>query len=235
MDMEAFRKHLKRRGKKDHVVDGLIAQVQRFADFLEEQLGGDLLSATPDDFEAYAEWLEEQKKGQARISIRGIGLYFAFTGRKDLSKTASNIRQTAIAKTRKAFSLKDFRGVNQEQIRKLADEGIVNVKQMIEAGKTPALREALADKTGIPLESILEYVKLSDLARIPGIKTIRARLYFDAGIDTLEKMAASDPEELREMTLDFVERTGFDGIAPLLGELQFSVAKAKELPKLIKY
>jgi hypothetical protein len=235
MEMEAFRKHLKRQGKKDHVVVGLIAQVNRFAAFLEEQRGGDLLSATPDDLEAYAEMLEGQKKGQARISIRGVGLFYAFSGRQDLAEVASSIREAAIAKKRKAFSLREFRGVDQEQVQKLAAEGIVNVKQMIEAGKTPALREAVTNKTGIPLESILEFVKLSDLARIPGIKSIRARLYLDAGVDTLEKMASSDPEELREMLLDFVERTGFHGIAPLPKELEFSVARAKALPKLVEY
>jgi predicted flap endonuclease-1-like 5' DNA nuclease len=131
--------------------------------------------------------------------------------------------------------LKDFRGVNPEHTAILAAAGIRNVEQMLKAGRTPRARQELADATGIPLAAILELVKLSDLARIPGIKTVRARLYHDAGVDTVEKMAEWDSEELRAMLFEFVERTGFDGIAPLPGEAAFSVARAKELPKIIEY
>lgn len=106
---------------------------------------------------------------------------------------------------------------------------------MLKAGRTPRARRRLADETGILLEAIVELVKLSDLARIPGIKSTRARLYHDAGVDTIEKMAEWDPEELRAMLLEFVERAGFGGIAPLPGEAAFSVARTKELPKLVEY
>ncbi|MDH5596160.1 MAG: DUF4332 domain-containing protein, partial [Candidatus Bathyarchaeota archaeon] len=81
----------------------------------------------------------------------------------------------------------------------------------------------------------LEFVKLSDLARILGIKGIRARLYFDAGVDTVEKMAEWNPKELRGMLIEFVERTGFDGIATLPKEAEFSVKKAKRLPRIVEY
>ena len=106
---------------------------------------------------------------------------------------------------------------------------------MLEAGRTPQDRLALVEKTGVPLDVILEYVKLSDLARVPGTKGIRARLYHDAGVDTLEKMAGWDPVELRAMVISFVEQTGFDGIAPLPKEAASAVATAKRLPKLVEY
>ncbi|MFX1474618.1 MAG: DUF4332 domain-containing protein, partial [Promethearchaeota archaeon] len=96
-------------------------------------------------------------------------------------------------------------------------------------------RKALAERTSIPLEAILELVKLSDLARIEGLKGIRARLYYDAGVDTLDKLAQWDPEELRAMLQAFVERTGFDGIAPLPKEARNAVAKAKELPRIVEF
>jgi predicted RecB family nuclease len=48
----------------------------------------------------------------------------------------------------------------------------------------------LATQTGIPVEVVLELVKLSDLARLPGVKGIRARLYYDAGVDTVENLAS---------------------------------------------
>lgn len=84
-------------------------------------------------------------------------------------------------------------------------------------------------------DAILTLVKLSDLARIPGVKGIRARLYLDAGVDTLEKLATWEPEALREMLAGFVERTGFEGIVPLPAEMRYAVAQARKLPKIVAY
>jgi hypothetical protein len=62
------------------------------------------------------------------------------------------------------------------------------------------------------------------------VKSIRARLYYDAGVDTLDKMAKWNPDKLRTMLIDFVQRTGFDGIAPLPKEAEFTVNEARKLP-----
>ena len=59
------------------------------------------------------------------------------------------------------------------------------------------------------MERILEYLKLSDLPRLRGLKGVRARLCYDAGSDTLDKLSSWDPEESRPMLIDFVRRTGF--------------------------
>ena len=122
----------------------------------------------------------------------------------EMRSLAGAMRAQRIKRT--PFPLSKFRGVHPEYVDKLASEGIRNVAQMLEAGRTPEDRQTLAEKTGVPLEAILEYVKLSDLARISGTKGIRARLYYDAGVDTLEVLARWDPVELRAMLIDFVER-----------------------------
>jgi predicted flap endonuclease-1-like 5' DNA nuclease len=235
MDIEEFKTDLKRRGKKAHVVQTLVGHVEHFAEYLQDQRGTDLQRASVSDLEAYAGWLEDQRKGSARKVVRGIGLYYDLIGRQDLASRAWSIRETAIAKTRKILALKDLRGVNQEYVRALAAAGIVNVEQMVAAGKTPARRQALSRRTGVPLAAIVEYVKLSDLARIRGLRSVRARLYYDAGVDTIDKLAAWDPEELREMLVDFVARTGFDGIAPLPKEVRNAVATARNLPRVVEH
>jgi hypothetical protein len=106
---------------------------------------------------------------------------------------------------------------------------------MLEAGRTRDRRNELSAKTGVPAEAILEFVKLSDLARIQGVKGIRARLYYDAGVDSVEKLARWNPKELRAMLIEFVEKTGFEGIAPLPKEAESTVAEAKKLPKIVEY
>ena len=152
-----------------------------------------------------------------------------------MASYAGVIRERAIAKRRKPFALGDFRGVSQDDIAKLEAAGIVDVEHMLEAGKTPQSRQCLADESGVSLEAILELVKLADLSRIGAVKSVRARLYHDAGVDTPAKMAQWNPEELRSMLIAFIERTGFDGIAPLPQEARNAVKTARQLPQVITY
>ncbi|MCU0522998.1 MAG: DUF4332 domain-containing protein, partial [Anaerolineae bacterium] len=131
--------------------------------------------------------------------------------------------------------LKAFRGVRPEHLRALSSVGIRSAEQMLQAGRTSAERQALAGRTGVPLETILELIKLADLARIPGVKGIRARLYVDAGLDTLDKIAHCEPEDLRAQVVAFVERTGFPGVPTLPAEARFTVEQARRLPRLVEY
>lgn len=137
-------------------------------------------------------------------------------------------------KKRNPFKLNDFRGVDPATVAALAARGIKNADQMLAAGRTRELRSTLARETGVLESSLLELVKLSDLARLPGVKGIRARLYFDAGVDSVEKMAGWEPEALRLMVMEFAVRTGFDGIPPLPKEVSSTVANAQKLPKVLE-
>jgi hypothetical protein len=131
------------------------------------------------------------------------------------------------------FKLRDFRGVQPEYIAALEAQHIKNADQLLIAGRTRQQRSSLARVTGIPEDAIFELVKLSDLARLPGVKGIRARLYYDAGIDSVEKMADWEPEALRIMVTKYVEQTGFNGMPPLPKEVSSTIANAKKLPKII--
>jgi hypothetical protein len=138
-------------------------------------------------------------------------------------------------KRRNPFKLSEFRGVDPGHVGKLAAVGIKTAEKMLVAGQTAEKRAALAQDTGIPEEAILELVKLSDLARLPGVKGIRARLYYDAGVGCVEEMADCEAEALLALTAEFVERTGFDGIAPLPKEVSSTIANAKRLPRVVEW
>lgn len=120
-------------------------------------------------------------------------------------------------------------------IAKLASVGVKTTRQMLSAGQTLQSRVELASQAGIPLEAVLELVQLSDLARLPGVKGIRARLYYAAGVDTVEKLAAYEPEELLKLTTEFVRATAFPGIAPLPKEVSSTIANACKLPRLVEW
>jgi hypothetical protein len=235
MDEEAFTIYLKKSGKKPHVIENLIGQVRIFETFVTQERQTDLTKANAKDFKAYVAVIEATQPGRASMQVRGLAMYFHFIGRPEMATLAHSIREAGTAKTRKVFRLEDFQGVNQKQVAQLEAAGIVTVDDMLAAGKTPEDRRRLAEQTFVPLATILELVKLSDLARLGGLKSIRARLYYDAGVDTPEKIAGWDAEKLRLMLVKFVKSSGFQGIAPLPKEVQHTVAQAKELPRLIQY
>jgi predicted flap endonuclease-1-like 5' DNA nuclease len=231
---EDFRKFLKRGGRSPSAVKRATVYVTEFERYLQAQRGRKGLDeACPEDLEAFVSWFEEERNESAKLYLWGIRYYYEYTSNKEMHDRARELRGKRIEQT--SFALKDFRGVSPEHVKKLADIGIRNVKQMLEAGRTRDKRRELSVKTGVPVEAILELVKLSDLARIQGVKSIRARLYYDAGVDTIEKLAKWNPKELRAMLIGFVEKTGFEGIAPLPKEAEFTVAEAKKLPRIVEY
>ena len=198
MDEEGFRQFLKRGGRKPHTVGNVVRIVRSYEAYLHKFVEGKTIDqATPDDLEAYVKWYEKDQEISAKGQLWGIRYYYRFTGNRAMTRRASELREERTAKTRKAFLLRDFRGVNLDYVTKLEAAGIRDVKQMRTRGATPTQRAKLTSELEIPEEAILELVKLSDLARLPGVKGIRARLYYDAGVDTLDKMAKWHPEELR--------------------------------------
>jgi hypothetical protein len=216
---EGFRDHLKRQGKKDHVVKWLVDSVRLFDNYLQKR-GKQIRETTNQDLFDYAASCESQRKGSARIKIRGLALYFGYIGNSEMAATADGIRETGISKHRHVFKLKNFLWVSQAHVSKL---------------RAPDARRKLAASTGIAIEDVLELVKLSDLARLAGVKGIRARLYHDAGLDTWEKITILNARELREICLRFVEATGFPGIAPTLKEAAFTVTAARALPRIVEW
>lgn len=233
MNESEFRKYLKRGGRSDSVIERCIRQVSDYQAYLDENYPGfNADESIPEMLESYVSWVESDPKVSAKTHLWALRYYFDFIGKDELKFLAGELRQERIQ--RKPFQIKNFRGVNRAYIARLDAEGIQNVNQMLKAGRTPEMREELSEKTGIPLEAIVEYVRLSDLARLGAVRSVRARLYHDAGLSP-EIIATWEPAELRAMLVDWVERIDFDGIAPLPKEVQHLVNDARKLPKIVEW
>jgi predicted flap endonuclease-1-like 5' DNA nuclease len=225
---------LKRGGRSQSAINRCVHFVKDYETFLlNNRVQKNLVNSEFEDLEAYVESVEATPKVSAKTNLWALWYYFDFIGAESMRDLAAAMRGERIK--RKPFLLKDFRGVDDEYAELLKSVGVTNVKQMLAAGQTKEDRKRLSEETDVPLDAIEEFVKLSDLARIPGVKTIRARLYHDAGVDTVEKLAAWNPEELRKMLIDFVDQTGFEGMAPLLGEARHAVKTARNLPRVVEY
>ena len=127
--------------------------------------------------------------------------------------------------------LGEFPKVDQDSVKKLSAIGIITVNQLLRAGNNQEKLTVLSEKSGASQAAILELFKLSNLSRLPGLKKIRGRLFYEAGLDTLASIAALDPEEVQKILLDYIEKTGFDGIAPTPSEAQVAVMMARFLPE----
>jgi hypothetical protein len=60
-------------------------------------------------------------------------------------------------------------------------------------------------------------------------------LYYDAGVDSVEKMAGWEAQALLNMVTEFAARTKFDGFPPLPKEVSSTIASARALPKIIEF
>jgi len=231
---EDFSIFLKKKGKKNHVIKSLVDFIADFKKYLRkekvsfENVSFKILSD-------YIDYIEPDKKINIRNRLRAISLYYQFIGDSGIAKFASQLREKRISKTRTSVGLKDFRGLDQKYIVTLAGFGIRNTEQMLKNAASPEQRKKLALKTGLPPKIIIEFVKLSDLSRLRGVKCIRARLYYDAGFDTVEKLAACDPENLRNELENFVKLTAFEGIAPLPKEIISTIKRSKKIKKIVEY
>jgi len=234
MDRTGFMQYLKRGGRSPEAIDRILKYLDEFCSYLETDrgaIGPD--EAGEEDLEAFVSSIEREPKQSANTQLWALGYYYDFTGNEKMRQLSSFLRQQRIS--RNPFKLKDFRDVNPETISRLEEKGIRTTDQMLQAGVTPASRQVLASETGIPVEDILELVQLSDLSRIPGVKGIRARLYHQAGVHSIDAMAQYEPEQLLAVTRRYVLDSGFDGIPPLPAEVRHAIMTAKKLPRVIEY
>lgn len=226
-DFAAF---MRKNKKSERTVKRYVGYLKIFEDYLLKQ-GRSLEQATPEDLKDFVNWGKHEsiKIPQHMWAIR---TYYEYKPNELMFNVTRELIGILYMEN---YKLKDFRGVRTEFVEKLASKGIKTAKQMLDAGKTKTEREMLAREIEVPVEYILELVKLSNLARIPGVKQVRARLYYEAGLDTLEKMAKWNPEEMREMLKEFIEKNNFDGKVPLPKEAVMTVTLARHLPKIVEY
>jgi hypothetical protein len=223
MDETGFIASLKKDKKSERAIQAHVTGTRAFETYLAEH-GKTLETATPDDLRFYA--------ARGDVDIFGIWCYYEFSGNQLLWAAASMIWSEP---NYTKFKLKEFMDVDLQAVETLKKHGIVTAPQMVAAGKSPAERAALAQKTGLPVETILELVKLSDQARIGGHKRVRAKLFYNAGLETPEQIAALQPEEVRQVLIEYIEHTGFPGIPPTPKEAVHSVMLARYLPRVVEY
>jgi len=203
-----------------------------FEKYLSDVKNKQIENAIPKDLGDFKLWGEKNKLKNLRMYFWSIATYFTYLNKKQMTLKANEL-MGVIGLDK--YKLNDFQGINKKFVEKLKNNEIKTAKQILETGYTKDGRNRLSKTTNIPVEYILELVKLSDLARITGVKKIRARLYYESGLDTLEKMAVCDAKELRKITAKYIKKVGFGGVPPTPKEAEHTVIMAKYLRKYVEY
>jgi predicted flap endonuclease-1-like 5' DNA nuclease len=145
------------------------------------------------------------------------------------------LRREANSYVPKPFNLSEIPEVEQVYIDRLAAVGIKTTQHLFARAKTKHDRAALSKLADVPPAKLVELVKLSDLARINGVGPVFARLFYEAGADTLDKLMSRSPDELFETLQAINQAKKYTKIMATVKDVAFCMTMAKELPKAIKY
>jgi len=131
--------------------------------------------------------------------------------------------------------IKDFPGISKVTITKLENIGIRNTVRLFERLVNPETRKKLAIDTGIDDETILELTKLTDLSRIRWVGTTFARMLYNLGVDTVEKVTQADPVDLHSRVNQLNKEKNIYKGQIGLNDMRILVDIAKDVPLDIKY
>jgi len=228
MQEDSFIAFMKQAKKPSGTINGYLNSVRMFEDFLQTHRKGVQLEETnPGDLRAFVDWAAANNENAYR-HLWGIKTYYEYKRLTDMEKSSQELMEFIQNETRK---LSEFPRVDQDSVKKLSAIGISTVNQLLRKGSTLEKRQGLAKSSGAPVDSISELFKLSQLSRLPGLKKVRGRLFYEAGLDSLDSIAALNAEEIHSQLQDYIDRTGFDGVAPTVGEAEVAVTMAQFLPK----
>lgn len=144
-------------------------------------------------------------------------------------------RRHLMAYKPKPVYLKDIPDINTDYVNRLVNLGIKHSKQLFNVSKTSDERDKLSKKANIPEDSLLEMVKLSDLVRCGGVGPLFARMIYETGTDTIEKIADASPEELFKELDKLNKIKNYTRAKFVLEDIKYCVDFAKKLPKSIIY
>src|SRR6516162_4778604 len=133
------------------------------------------------------------------------------------------------------YPITEIEGMTAFSASKLKSLGIRTTAALLEAARTVKGRKALAAKTGISEQQLLEWANVSDYMRIPGMGKAKIGLVRAAGVTTVRELAYRNPARLAQNMREINEKKKLVRVLPSEKSVGDIIAKARKLPPKITY
>ena len=133
------------------------------------------------------------------------------------------------------YPISEIEGLPAFAANKLKAQGIRTTDALLEAASTVKGRKALAAKTGISEQQLLEWANVSDYMRIPGMGRAKVGLVRAAGVTTVRELAYRNPARLAQSMREANDRRKLVRILPSEKSVGDIIAKARKLSPKITY
>src|SRR5258707_15746617 len=133
------------------------------------------------------------------------------------------------------YPLSQIEGMTAFAASKLKKLGIRTTEALLKAAGTVKARKELAAKTGITEQQLLEWAKIADYMRIPGMGKAKAGLLRAAGVTTVHDLAFRNPARLAQNMKDVNIKRKLVRVLPSENSVEQLIAEARKLDRKITY
>jgi len=133
------------------------------------------------------------------------------------------------------YPISEIEGLSAFCAAKLKAQGIRTTDALLEAASTVKGRKALAARTGITEQQLLEWANVSDYMRIPGMGRAKVNLVRATGVSTVRELAYRNPARLAQNMREVNARRKMLRILPSEKSVEQLIAKARKLAPKISY
>src|SRR5471032_2206779 len=133
------------------------------------------------------------------------------------------------------YPISEIDGLSAFTASKLKSLGIRTTEALLEAARTVKGRKALAAKTGISEQQLLEWANVSDYMRIPGMGKAKVGLVRAAGVTTVRELALRNPSRLAQNMKEVNIKRKLVRVLPSEKSVEQLIAQARKLQPKITY
>ena len=133
------------------------------------------------------------------------------------------------------YPISQIEGMSAFSASKLKSHGIRTTDALLEAARTVKGRKALAARTGISEQQLLEWANVSDYMRIPGMGKAKVGLIRAAGVTTVRELALRNPARLAQNMKEVNVKRKLVRVLPSEKSVEQLIAQARKLQPKISY
>src|SRR5882757_4196571 len=133
------------------------------------------------------------------------------------------------------YPISEIDGLPSFAASKLKSHGIRTTEALLEAARTVKGRKALAAKTSISEQQLLEWANISDYMRIPGMGKAKVGLMRAVGVTTVRELVHRNPSRRAQSMKDANVKQNLVRVLPSEKSDELLIEEARKLPPKISY